>query len=44
MSPAASSPEQKARAQIDAALVAAGWLVQDRDAMNLSAGNDVAVR
>jgi hypothetical protein len=44
VSPAASSPEQKARAQIDAALIAASWVVQDRDVMNLSAGNDVAVR
>ena len=44
MSPAASDPEQKARAQIDAALVAAGWVIQDRDATNLSAGPGVAVR
>jgi len=40
----ASGPEQKARTQIDAALVAAGWIVQDRDEMNLSAGRGVAVR
>ena len=38
------SPEQQARAQIDAALVEAGWLVQDRDAANLSAGRGVAIR
>jgi type I restriction enzyme R subunit len=44
VSPPASSPEQKARAQIDAALVTAGWVIQDRDAMNLSAGRGVAVR
>jgi len=44
VSPPAGSPEQKARAQIDAALIAAGWIVQDRDAMNLSAGRGVAVR
>ena len=44
VSPPASGPEQKARAQIDAALIAAGWIVQDRDTMNLSAGRGVAVR
>ena len=41
MSPA---PEQQARQQIDAALEAAGWIVQDRAAMNLAAGPGVAVR
>jgi hypothetical protein len=30
-------PEQKARKQIDAMLVAAGWDVQDRDAINVAA-------
>ena len=44
MSPSPGAPEQKARAQIDAALIAAGWVVQDRDEMNLSAGHGVAVR
>ena len=44
MSSSSGTPEQKARAQIDPALVAAGWIVQDRDAMNLSAGRGVAVR
>jgi len=44
VTPPTSGPEQKARAQIDAALVAAGWIVQDRDEMNLSAGRGVAVR
>ncbi len=44
VSPSASGPELKARAQIDAALGAAGWIVQDREAMNLSAGRGVAVR
>lgn len=44
MTPSASGPEQKARAQIDVALVAAGWIVQDRDEINLSAGRGVAVR
>lgn len=44
MSPSPGAPEQRARTQIDAALIAAGWIVQDRDAMNLSAGRGVAVR
>lgn len=44
MSPSARGPELKARTQIDAALSAAGWIVQDREAMNLSAGRGVAVR
>jgi type I restriction enzyme R subunit len=37
-------PERKAREQIDAALAEAGWVVQDRDRMNLAAGQGVAVR
>ena len=44
MSPPASAPEQKARAKIDAALAESGWIVQDRDEMNISAGRGVAVR
>jgi len=42
--PGPSSPEQRAREQIDAALVAAGWIVQDRASMHLAAGPGVAVR
>ena len=42
MSP--SGPEDKARTQIDAALTAAGWVIQNRDDINLSAGFGVAVR
>ena len=38
------TPEQKARQDIDAALVAAGWVIQDRAEMNLGAGTGVAVR
>lgn len=38
------TPEQQARVDIDAALEAAGWIVQDRAAMNLAAGTGVAVR
>lgn len=43
MTPAAR-PEQQARAQIDAALVDAGWVLQSRDEANLSAGGGVAIR
>jgi type I restriction enzyme, R subunit len=39
-----TDPERKAREQIDTALVTAGWVVQDREQMNLSAGRGVAVR
>jgi type I restriction enzyme R subunit len=37
-------PEDHARAQIDASLAAAGWVVQSRAEMNLGAGPGVAVR
>src|SRR5438445_12612331 len=37
-------PEEQARQKIDAALAAAGWVVQDFKEMNLSAGRGVAVR
>ena len=39
-----STPEARARALIDAQLVAAGWVVQDRAALNRSASLGVAVR
>jgi|LakMenE01Jun11ns_1017448.scaffolds.fasta_scaffold9746227_2 hypothetical protein len=32
------TPEQKARLDFDAALVAAGWTLQNREASNLAAG------
>jgi type I restriction enzyme R subunit len=46
MSPAGSknAPEAKAREKIDALLAQAGWLVQDREDMNLTAGDAIAVR
>jgi type I restriction enzyme R subunit len=44
LSPSPGAPERKARELIDAALLAAGWIVQDRDEMNLPAGQGVAVR
>lgn len=37
-------PEAAARQQIDAALAAAGWAVQDRAAANLQAARGVAIR
>jgi len=38
------SPEKLARQNIDAALILAGWVVQDAKAANISAGRGVAVR
>ena len=38
------NPEQKARVEIDAKLVASGWLVQNREDMDLTAGRGIAVR
>src|SRR5581483_499932 len=39
-----AKPEELARQRIDADLTLAGWVVQDRAAVNLSAGRGVAVR
>ena len=46
MSPSGSknAPEARAREKIDGLLTQAGWLVQDRDDMNLTAGDAIAVR
>ena len=38
------TPEQKARREIDAELLAAGWLVQDREDIDLTAARGIAVR
>lgn len=38
------TPEQRARRAIDADLTAAGWLVQSRDELDLTAGRGIAVR
>lgn len=38
------TPEAKARENIDGQLTACGWMVQDRAAMNLYAGQGIAVR
>ncbi len=40
----AAKPEELARERIDGALAQAGWVVQDADAINLSAGLGIAVR
>ncbi len=37
-------PEEKARQTIDGLLTAAGWVIQDKDQINLGAGDGVAVR
>lgn len=42
--PVTAPPEQRARALIDRQLAGAGWIVQDRDEMNLGAALGVAVR
>ena len=39
-----TTPEEKARETIDGLLRAAGWQVQDRNALNLGAAQGVAVR
>ena len=38
------TPEQKARREIDADLAAAGWLVQSRAELDITAGRGIAVR
>ncbi len=38
------NPEQRARDALDAQLCAAGWTVQDKDAINFNQGEDQAVR
>lgn len=40
----AEKPEQRARRAIDADLTAAGWIVQDKEELDLTAGRGVAVR
>ena len=39
-----TTPEQRARKNIDDLLTACGWMVQSRDQMNLGAARGVAVR
>ena len=42
--PCLNPPNKKARREIDAKLTASGWLVQDRDDLDLTAGRGIAVR
>jgi type I restriction enzyme R subunit len=44
VTPPNQNPEQIARDQIDRHLVQAGWIVQDRNAIDFSAGPGIAVR
>ena len=37
-------PEEEARENIDEALEKAGWILQDRKAVNIGAGPGVAIR
>ena len=38
------TPEQRARREIDAGLMAAGWILQNRDELDITAGRGIAVR
>jgi type I restriction enzyme R subunit len=42
--PARGKPEDRARADIDRLLTASGWIVQNRDAINIEAGRGIAIR
>jgi type I restriction enzyme R subunit len=42
--PATGKPEDRARANIDLLLTAAGWLIRNRDSINIEAGRGVAIR
>lgn len=44
MAGGAQTPEQEARDAIDQQLLQAGWLIQNRDEINLSAGRGIAIR
>src|SRR6266481_5711802 len=37
-------PEEKARQEIDAMLIASGWVIQNYQALNLGAGKGIALR
>lgn len=39
-----TTPEARARQKIDAQLAQAGWVVQDMDALNITAGRGIAIR
>ena len=42
--PATGRPEDRARAHIDRLLTAAGWILQNRDSVNIGAGRGIAIR
>jgi len=42
--PATGKPEDRARANIDRLLTAAGWVIQNRNSINIEAGRGVAIR
>jgi type I restriction enzyme, R subunit len=42
--PATGKPEDRARANIDRLLDAAGWLIQNRNSINIEAARGVAIR
>jgi type I restriction enzyme R subunit len=42
--PDGGRPEDRARANIDRLLTAAGWLIQNRDSINIEAGRSIAIR
>jgi hypothetical protein len=42
--PPTGRPEDRARADIDRLLIAAGWLIQNRNEVNIEAGRGVAIR
>ena len=42
--PPVGRPEDRARADIGRLLTAAGWLIQNRDSINIEAGRGIAIR
>ena len=42
--PSVGRPEDRARTNIDRLLAGAGWLIQNRDSINIEAGRGIAIR
>ena len=42
--PPAGRPEDRARVNIDRLLTGAGWLIQNRDSIDIDAGRGIAIR
>src|SRR6266567_3032608 len=42
--PTVGRPEDRARANIDRLLTGAGWLIQNRNSINIEAGRGIAIR